>query len=122
METRPRLRASYDRLEEWEIKLKTPGCKASGLHIHHNTATIYGYLHLHLIHARIQEFLLGGGGSRPDSQKTALTMFLCVLGPQLTLQFYSGLSMVYLKENYNFPRFQRGSRGGPTFSRGGGGV
>ena len=50
--------------------------------------------------------------------------------PQLILQFYSGLSMVYFKENYNFHRFQRGSNifqgvhlfpGGPTFSRGGGG-
>ena len=31
--------------------------------------------------------------------------------------------MVYFKENYNFPRFQKGSnifsRGGPTFSKGG---
>ena len=26
-------------------------------------------------HARIQEFLPGGGGSRPDCQKTALTIF-----------------------------------------------
>ena len=40
--------------------------------------------------------------------------------------FYSGLSMVYFKENYHFPRFQRGSNifqgvgGGPSFSRGGG--
>ena len=42
--------------------------------------------------------------------------------PQLILQFYSGLSMVYFKENYHFPRFQRGSnifQGGPSFSRGG---
>ena len=62
METRPRLRASYDRLEEREIDLRTPGCKASGFHVHYNTATIYGYLQLHLIHARIQEFLPGGGG------------------------------------------------------------
>ena len=36
------------------------------------------------------------------------------------------MPMVYFKENYNFPRFQRGSNifsrgGGPTFSRGGGG-
>ena len=40
-----------------------------------------------------------------------------VFCPQL-LQFYSGLSMVYFKENYNFTRF-RGA--GPTYSRGGGG-
>ena len=61
-------------------------------------------------------FTRGGGGSRPDCQKTALTTFF---SPQLVK--YSGLSMVYFKENYNFPRFQRGSnifQGGPTFSRG----
>ena len=60
METRPRLRASYDRLEEREIELRTPVCKASGLHIHYNMSTIYGYLHL--IYAQTQEFLPGGGG------------------------------------------------------------
>ena len=64
--------------------------------------------------------------------ETALTtLFFLVLN-----LFYSGLSMVYLKENFNYPRFQRGSNifagvqhfpgggggggGGPTFSRGGG--
>ena len=78
----------------------------------------------------------GGGGSRPYCQKTDLTaFFFCFVffGPQLILQFYSGLSIVYFKENHSFPRFQRGSnifqgrggglsfsRGGPTFSRGGG--
>ena len=40
-----------------------------------------------------------------------------VFCPQL-LQFYSGLSMVYFKENYNFTRFRGG---GPTYSGGGGG-
>ena len=48
-----------------------------------------------------------GGGSRPDCKKTALTLFFLSL--QLILQFYSGLSMVYFKENYNFPRYRRGS-------------
>ena len=43
--------------------------------------------------------------------------FFC---PQL-LQFYSGLSMVYFKENYNFTRF-RGGGGCPTYSRGGRGL
>ena len=38
-------------------------------------------------------------------------------GPQL-LQFYSGFSMVYFKENYNFTRFRGGGGGGG----GGGGV
>ena len=72
------------------------------------------------------------GGSRPYCQKTALTPFF-FFSPQLILQFYSGSSKVYFKENYHFPRFQRGSnifrggggsiifQGGPTFSRGGGG-
>ena len=38
-----------------------------------------------------------------------------VFCPQL-LQFYSGLSMVYLKENYNFTSFWGG--GGSAYSRG----
>ena len=102
METRPRLRALYDRLEEPEIELRTPGCKASGLHIHYNMPTIHGYLHLHLIHAGIQEFLQGG--FRPDCWKSALTTFF--FSPQL-----------------NFQRFLRGTNifqgmGGPTLSRG----
>ena len=45
------------------------------------------------------------------------------LSPQLILQFGSGLSMVYFKENYNFPRFQRGSnicQGVHDFPGGGG--
>ena len=40
---------------------------------------------------------------------------LCLFCPQL-LQFYSGLSMIYFKENYNFTRFRGG--GSPTYSRG----
>ena len=43
----------------------------------------------------------------------------CLFCPQL-LQYYSGLSMVYFKENYNVTRF-RGGGGGPTYSKGGGG-
>ena len=35
----------------------------------------------------------------------------CLFCPQL-LQFYSGLSMVYFKENYNFTRFRGGGGGG----------
>ena len=47
----------------------------------------------------------------------------CLFCPQL-LQFYSGLSMVYFKENYNFTRFFFfffWGGGGPTYSRRGGG-
>ena len=39
----------------------------------------------------------------------------CLFCPQL-LQFYSGLSMIYFKEIYNFTRFR--GRGGPTYTRG----
>ena len=77
------------------------------------------YLYLGLYDAQIQEFL--PGGSRPDCQKTVLTLlgffFRFFFSYQLILQFYSGLLMIYFKEYYNFPRFQRG----PTFSRGEGG-
>ena len=44
--------------------------------------------------------------------------FFCLFCPQL-LQFYSGLSMVYFKENYNFTRFRGG--GGSNLFQGGGG-
>ena len=55
----------------------------------------------------------GGGGSRPDCQKTAFFLVINL--------FYS-FTMVYFKQNYNFPRFQRGSNifsGGPNFFQGG---
>ena len=67
-------------------------------------------------HARILEFL--PGGPRPDFQKAILTTFF---SPQLIVQFLQRVSNGYFKENYNFPRFQRGAnicQGGPTFSRG----
>ena len=61
-------------------------------------------------HARIKEFLPGGGGGGvqarlPENSPADNVSF----SPQLILQFYSGLSMVYFTENCNFPRFQRGS-------------
>ena len=48
----------------------------------------------------------------PENSSNNVFVFFC---PQL-LQFYSGLSMVYFKEIYNFTRFQGG--GGPTYSKG----
>ena len=72
----------------------------------------------------MQEFL--PGGSRPYCQKTALTtFFFFFFSPQLISQFYSGLSMVYFKENYDLPRFQgvqhfAGGGGGSNFFQGGG--
>ena len=44
----------------------------------------------------------------------------CLFCPQL-LQFNSGLSMVYFKENYNFTRFRGGGGGSNLFQGGGGG-
>ena len=66
------------------------------------------------MHARIQDFISGGWGSRPDGQKTVWTSFF---NPQLILQFTEGIQWFYNRENYTF----EGSKGGPTFSRGGGG-
>ena len=50
----------------------------------------------------------------PENSSDNVFVFFC---PQL-LQFYSGLSMVYFKENYNFTRFRGG--GGSNLFRGGG--
>ena len=78
-------------------------------------------------HAWIQEFLpvRGGGGPGPTARKQLGQRSF--FSPQLILQFYIGLSIVYLK-NYNFPGFQRGPNNfqvwstifqeGPTFSWG----
>ena len=52
-----------------------------------------------------------------NSSDNGFCLFFC---PQL-LQFYSGFSMVYFKENYNFTRFRGGGGECPTYSGGGGG-
>ena len=50
-------------------------------------------------------------------ENSSNNVFVCFC-PQL-LQFYSGLSMVYFKEIYNFTRFRGGGGGGgPTYSKG----
>ena len=46
------------------------------------------------VHTRIQEFLLGGGGSRLDGQKTVWTMFF---GHQLILQFTEWIQWFYYR-------------------------
>ena len=63
-----------------------------------------------LVHARIHECLSGGQvqARLPENRSDNFCF-----SPQLILQFYSGLSMVYFKENY-FSQVQRG----PTFPRG----
>ena len=64
----------------------------------------------------------GGGGPGQSDKKKALTTFFfffcffCFVFSVLSLFYRS--QMVNFKENYHFSRFQ----GGPTFSRGGGGV
>ena len=63
--------------------------------------------------------ILFRGGSMPDGQKTVwTTFFFCfIFSPQLILQFTEGLQWFYYIETILF----QGSRGGPTFIRGGGG-
>ena len=62
----------------------------------------------------------GGGGVRPDGQKTVWTFVFF----KSSTYFTEGVQWFY-RENYTFPRIQRGSnifQGGPTFFfRGGGG-
>ena len=71
-----------------------------------------------------RNYFQGGGvhARRPEMDN----LFFC---PQLILQFIGGVQWFDYRENYTFPRIQRGSKifqggGGPTFSRmaGGGGV
>ena len=78
----------------------------------------------HSSRARIQEFLPGGGGSKPDCHKTALTFFLVL---NLFLRFNSGLfqrKLLFFKVSEWGDIFQGGegqlfSGGGdPTFSTG----
>ena len=60
----------------------------------------------------------GGGGSMPDGQKWITYFFLLLLFcPQLNLQFIEGVQWFYYRENYTFPRIQKGSN---IFQGGGG--
>ena len=58
----------------------------------------------------------GGGGPGPSVIKIPDNVFIVLF--LVVLHLFYGMSMVYFKENYNFPRFQRGSNIFP----GGGGV
>ena len=49
---------------------------------------------------------VGGGVWTPYSP---LWICTCIKQPPVLTKLYSGLSMFYFKENYNFLRFQRGS-------------
>ena len=60
-----------------------------------------------ILHARADPGIFARGGPRPTARKKLWQrsfFFFLVLN-----FFYSVLSMVYFKENYNFQRFQRGS-------------
>ena len=87
----------------------------------HISVAIYSIINclIVFIHARIQEYSSGGGGPG-QSHKKALTTFF------LDLSLFYRSQMVNFKENYHFSRFQRGFNifqgGGPTYSRGGGGL
>ena len=74
-------------------------------------------------HARIQEFLSGGGGggARPDGQKTAWTTFF--FNPQLILQLTEGVQWFYCrgKRKLYFPKDPEGD-GSNVFQGGGGGL
>ena len=72
--------------------------------------------------SRIQEFLSGGIQARNSLNNG---FFLCVcFSPQLILQCTEGVQWFYYRENYSFPRIQRGSnifQGRSNFLTGGGG-
>ena len=75
------------------------------------------------LHAQNQEFARGVQARLPENSSDNVFYFVLFFSLQLILQFHSGLSMVYFKENYNFPRFQRGSdkfQGGSNFFQRGG--
>ena len=69
-------------------------------------------------HAQIQKFFREG-----DQGPKARKQYGHFFSPQLILQFTEGVQRFYYRENYTFPRIQRGSNilrvGGQTFSRGG---
>ena len=55
----------------------------------------------------------------PDGQKWTTYFFLLLsFCPQLILQFIEGVQWFYYRENYTFPRVQKGS----NIFQGGGGV
>ena len=65
-------------------------------------------------HERIQDFL--SGGSRPDGQKTAWTLFFSFLVHSLLHSLQKGTNGFIAEKTM----LSQGSRGGPTFSGGGG--
>ena len=70
------------------------------------------------IHARIQEFSPGGGGGPGQSHKKALTTLFLFFLFFLSSVYFTDVKWLISKKTIIF----QGFRGGPTFSRGGGGV
>ena len=68
-----------------------------------------------LFHVRIQDFCQGGGGVQARWPENSLDNFV---SPQLILQFTERDNGFISEKTI----LSQGSRGGPTFSRGGGGV
>ena len=68
-------------------------------------------------------FFRGGGPCPTAGNGQRIFFFFC---PQLILQFIEGVQWFYYRENYTFPRIQRGSDisqgGGVQLFPGGGGV
>ena len=70
-----------------------------------------------------RNFFRGGGPCPTARNGQRILFFFC---PQLILQFIEGVPWFYYRENYTFPRIQRGSDisqgGGSNFFQGGEGV
>ena len=84
-----------------------------------------------VLHVQIQEISSGVGGVQVYLTQNALSTdfylfyYYYIFSPQLIVQRGPMFFMLYFKENYNFPRFQREStfsRGSNFFQVGGGGV
>ena len=66
-----------------------------------------------------RNFFRGGGGVHARRPEMDNVFFLLLLFcPQLILQFIEGVQWFYYRENYTFPRIQKGS----NIFQGGGGV
>ena len=82
------------------------------------------------LHARIQDFFQGGGGgggggAGPTARKQSGQFFFPFLVLNLIYRLQRGSKVAHYRENYTFPRIQRGSNifqgGGSNFYQVGGG-
>ena len=63
-------------------------------------------MHIHTMHARIQDFLSGGGGGGGGGVQDQLTEKYSDRYFLVLHLAYRGGPLVYFKENYNFPMYQ----------------